>query len=513
MLLLGLGAGCSRHVFDEDTWPVPDVPVAGGTLRVAIQADGRTLDPHRATDAGSMRLIENFYNTIMRYTPVYGEVEPELAQSVHLSDDQLTYTFTFRTNVYFHSGRRMTAADVRYSIERIIDAGARAEKFAHVVDMDTPTPDMLRVHLDQPIAPLLTYLAYPMNAVVDREVVEAHDGELDRVVAGTGPFQLVEWQRDRQLLMERHENYFRPGRPLLDRVIFRPIPDETARTTALRNREIDLMLDVPDKDKDLLLDTPGLRVVGVPGTFWEYIGLNTDVPPFDDVRVRQAVAWAVDRDMINRLVKRGRAHTANGEFLPPAHWAHTGVVFYPEPDLDRARALLREAGYDPAQRPLMRVGSAFPYQVAAAQIVRQQLLAIGMDVEIRSEESSVFFDALGRGDFAMTLVGWLGFVDPDEWFYNIFHSDGVWNQQNYANTDVDQALALGRRTADPDARKDIYRSVQQTILKEAPVVLLYINAQTTAFNVRVRDYLVHPTATTRALSDTWLVPPPEPANN
>ncbi len=484
---------------------ITDEPVRGGTLTVAVQTDGRSLDPHRVTDAAAMRLIENGYGTLMRYTATYGEVEPYLAKLVHISEDERTYTFALREEVRFHGGRPMTAGDVGYSLDRIVAEGARAEQFRAITAWEAPDPHTLVVTLDEPLAPFLTYLAYPMNAIVDREVVEANNGSLERVMAGTGPFKLREWRRDRHLILDRHPAYHIEGLPRLDQVIFRPIPDETARTTALRNGEIDLMLDVPEKDRSILERTPHVRIADVPGTFWEYIGLNVARPPFDDVRVRQAVAWAVDREMINRIVKFGRAVTADGDFVPPNHWAYTGQRVYPEARLDKARERLAAAGYPDGFRTVMRVGSAFPYQVAAAQIVKQQLLAVDIDVEIISQESGVFFEALGQGDFEMTLVGWLGFVDPDEWFYNIFHSAGPWNQQHYSHAEVDALLERGRRVTDRDERRAIYGEAQRRILEEAPVVLLYVNEQSSAMLRQVQDYQVHPTATTLSLRETWVV--------
>lgn len=488
-------------------WDVPDEPVMGGELVLGLQADGRTLDPHRATDAASMRLIENMYGTLMRYTDVYGVVEPYLAERVERSEDGTTYTFHLRRDVVFHHTHRpMTAHDVRFSIERIIDQQVRAEQFRAIKEMETPDTHTLVVHLSEPVAPFLTYLAYPMNAIVDAEQVEAWGGALDNRVAGTGPFKLKEWRQGLHLIMVRHPKYHVPGLPRLDAVRWRPLSDETTRTTALRNLEIDGMLDVPDKDRGILERTGYITIQQVPGTFWEYIGLNNEAPPFDDARVRQAVAWAIDRAMINRIVKMGRASEADGDFFPPNHWAWSGQSVYPGRDVARARALLEEAGWGDGFRTIMKVGSAFPYQVAAAQVVKQQLLEVGIDVVIRAQESSVFFDALNQGEFAMTLVGWLGFVDPDEWFYNIFHSEGAWNQQRYTNPEVDHLLAKGRREANLEQRREIYQTLQRLLLEEAPVVLLYINEQTSAFLNRVQGYRVHPTGVTLALRETWLAP-------
>ena len=152
----------------------------------------------------------------------------------------------------------------------------------------------------------------------------------------------------------------------------------------------------------------------------------------------------------------------------------------------------------------MKVGSSFKYQVDAAQMVKQQLAEVGIDVQIQALESGLFFDALNQRDFDMTLVGWLGFVDPDEWTYNLFHSDGKYNQQAFSNAELDHLLEQGRRTLDRAQRQRIYADAQRIIATEAPVVSLYVNDQTSAWRREVRGYQVHPTATTLWLRETWL---------
>ncbi len=499
-------SGCARHDQPIDPADIPDEPLPGGTLTVAIQADGLSLDPHAVTDAPSMRLIENMYGTLLRYGDDYGEVESYLAESYQASADRRTYTFALRPDVRFHAtGRPLTSADVEYSIRRIIDHRVRADQFEPVDSISTPDAHTVTFHLSRPAPAFPTYLAYPMNVIVDRDVVEANDGSLSRSDAGTGPFRLVEWRRDRHLILERYEAYHLEGLPYLDRLVFRPIPDETARTTALRTGEVHITLDVPGKDRVILEDAPHVELASVPGTFWEYVGINARREPFDDHRVRQAMAWAVDRSMVSRFVTFSRARVLTGGFLPTSHWAYTELEVYPARDTDRARELLRAAGLADGFRAVIRVGSAFPYQVAAAQVVKQNLEDVGIVTEILAEESAVFFDALGRSDFDLTVVGWLGFVDPDEWFYNIFHSAGRWNQQGYSNPRVDRLLEEGRVETDPGARKGIYHRVQEKVVRDAPVVLLYLNDQTSAYLDTVQGFRVHATATTLSLRETWLV--------
>jgi peptide/nickel transport system substrate-binding protein len=487
-----------------DLPPAPAEPLHGGTLRIALQAEGKSLDPHVVTDAASMRLIENLYATLLQYTPDYGDTAPWLAESYEISPNGRRYTFHLVQNAVFHSGRPVTSEDAAYSLKRIQEKGIRGDAFAAVTNIRTPDPHTLVLELSEPSAPLLTALANPMNAIVDRDVVEANEGRLDRVDAGCGPFELVEWKQDRHLILKRFDRYFEPDLPYLDRIEFRPIPDETARSTALRNGEVDLLLDVAIKDLFILEKLPGIHVQQVPGTFWEYMGLNTRKPPLDDIRVRRAIALALDRPQLLSLIKFDRGRILPSGPIPSTHWAAWDGSPYAEPNPEAARALLTEAGFPDGFDLTLTVGSAFAYQVDAAQVVKQQLRAVGIELELEALESGIFFDKLNQGDFEATLVGWLGFVDPDEWLFNIFHSEGKWNQQGYANAELDTLLEKGQRITDRDARAKIYRNAQKIIAEEVPMAFLYLNDFISAQRPQVQGFTPHPTGTTRGLRRTWI---------
>jgi len=480
-----------------------EAPQEESQIIIALQSDGKSLDPHIVTDAASSHIAENMYTTLMAYTPVYGEVAPLLAKEYTVSDDKKTYAFVLNEGVKFHNSEKEVAAeDVKYSIERIISLEVRKEHFAAVESIDTPDKYTVVFNLKEPFAPFLTYLAYPMNAVVNKEVVEANGGKLDQVDAGSGPFQLVEWKKDQQAVLAKNPNYFEADKPKLDKVIFKPIPDETARATALRNKEIDLIFDVTDKEIMVLKDAADINIESVPGTFWEYLGLNVEKENLKDVKVRQAIANAVDREAINQTVKFGRATVLTTADIPPGHWAHADLKIYPERNLEKAKQLMKEAGKENGFKLTLKAGSDFKYQVDAAQMIKQQLKDINIEVEVLAQESGVFFDALGKGDFEMTVVGWLGFVDPDEYLNNIFRTGAVWNQQKYSNKEVDSLLDQGRIASTVEERKEIYAKIQKIIAEEAPMVFLYANQQSCAMLNHVKGFVVHPTVSSIFLKDT-----------
>ncbi|NBC11339.1 MAG: peptide ABC transporter substrate-binding protein [Planctomycetes bacterium] len=501
--LLAVGCGASPPSSAPPT-NEPTEPVAGGELIVATLADAGRLDPHMVTDAASMRIIENLYSTLLTYGEGYGDFRNDLATSLEISDDQLVYTLELRKGAMFHSGRVVTAEAVKFSLQRIIDKGVRAQHFDVIESIEVVDPHRLTLTLSRPSAPFRSYLAHPMNAIVDPQAVEEADGKLDSTDAGSGPFKLVTWKRDQRIVMTRHDGYHVEGRPYLDRLVFRPITDQTARTTALRTGEVHLVLEVSPKDVMILNKAAGVTVESVPGTFWEYIGLNCAKPPFDDARLRRAVAYGVDRAQLNQLVKFGKATELYGGHIPPNHWAHADLTLFKDKNPGDARFLFDAAGVEEPLPVELIVDSGVSYQVRAAEVIKQQLEPVGFAVTIRGLESSVFFDRLGRGDFEMTVVGWMGFVDPDQWTWNLFHSEGKYNQQGYANAEVDELLGRGRRPLDRAARQEIYAEAQRLIAEEAPMVFLYLNDQASAWRDTVHGYRVHPTATSRALVDTWI---------
>jgi len=468
------------------------------TLRIALQSDPRTLDPHLATEAASMRVIEPLYNSLMGYGNEYGTLEKDLVESYSISSDQKKYTFQLKPGIKFHhSGRELRAEDVKYSIERILRKKIRAYQFAHLNKIEITGPYTLTFYLEKPFAPFLTYLAHPMNAIVDSKAVQELNKDLRRQEAGTGAFQLEEWKKNQYLLLKRNEDYFKGGRPFIKRLKFIAIPDETARTLALRTGEVDVLPDVPPKEMPILAKDPAISLSEVPGTFWEYIGLQTKKSPFDNLKVRQAIAWGIDRNELNQMIKRGLARPLTGGPIPEYHWAGGGTSSYPRMDPARAKKLLQEAGYPEGFKAELLVGSDFPYQVDAAQVVKQQLKKIGIHLSIRSLESSLFFSKLAKGDFQMTLVGWVGFVDPDEWLYNLFHSEGLWNQQAYKNPKVDLLLEEARSTEPPEKRKELYQQIQSILAKDAPMVFLYINSQIAAYRKGLKNYEARPTAASK----------------
>jgi peptide/nickel transport system substrate-binding protein len=506
LLLFGLLAACSsgKSAATNQGNKAKNKPVYGGTLTIADLNDAKGLDPHKETNAQSFHYIENMYDTLFQYKKgKYGEVEPDLVKDYKLSDDGKTYTLHLHDGVTFHNGDPLTSKDVKYSITRIKKLGVRAQQFEAVASIDTPDKTTVIIKLKQAVAPFLTFLANPMNAIVNQKVVDENNGKLDRADAGSGPFKLASWKKDQEMVLNKNKAYFKKGLPYLNRIVFKAIPDETARTTAIRNKELNIDLQLTPKDQLLLQKSPNINVKSVTGTYWEYIGLNVTKGPLKKKEVRQAIAWALNRDALNKQVKFGQATPLTGGPIPPSNAYDAKVNMYTKQDKAKAKKLLADAGYPKGFDIVLKVGQN-QSQVDAAQVIKDQLKAVGIKVKIQQQEDSIFFNALGKKQFEMTVVGWVGFVDPDEFLYNIFHTGGAYNQQGYSNKEVDKLLDKGRVTMDQAKRKQIYDQAQKLIVADAPMVFLYANNQASAMTDNVHGFTVDPTVTTKSLEETWL---------
>ena len=473
-------------------------------LTVAIQSDPTGLDPHMVTDRAAGIAIENLYNTLFTYTETYGEAVPSLVDTYEISEDGLTYTMHLHEGVKFHSGNTMTSADVKYSLERIKNSGARASQMEKISSIETPDDNTVVITLSSQYAPFLTYLANPLNAIVDQAVTEENGGNLANVDAGSGPFALTAWNEGSSVDMEAFADYWEEGKPQVDTLTLRTITDATARATALRNGEIDMIIDAVDQEKAVLEGAEGVVLESVPGTFWEYVGMNCQSESLKDPKVRQAIAYAIDREAINTAVKMGSATVLTETDIPSTHEYFGGDEIYAQRDVEKAKALLAEAGVAEGSLNLkITAGSDWQYQVDAAQMVKQQLEEVGINSEISALESGVYFDGLNAGDFDLTVCGWSGFVDADEYLYDLFTTNGAYNQQKYSNPEVDELLEQGRVTLDETQRKEIYKEAQRIIAEDAPMAFLYMNSFTVAMRDNVKGYTVHPTMATIFMKDVY----------
>ena len=311
------------------------------TLIVAKQSDPSGLDPHVVTDAAAIICIENMYDGLFEYSKTYGDVEKALVEDYTVEGDT-HYIFKLRQGVKFHSGREMKAEDVVYSIQRIIDQGVRASHFEQIESMEAADDYTVDITLKEPFAPFLTY---PMNAIVDKDVVEANGGSLAKADGGSSAFKLENWTPGSQLDLVKFDEFWNAKDTTVPKVVFKTIEDATARSTALRNGEVDMIMDVTEQEVAVMKSSQDVVIESVPGTFWEYLGMNCESQFLSDPKVREAVSYAIDREMINKAVKMGNATILADANIPPTHAAYVGNNKFAARDVEKAKSLLAEAGY------------------------------------------------------------------------------------------------------------------------------------------------------------------------
>jgi peptide/nickel transport system substrate-binding protein len=468
------------------------------TLVVAIESSPITLDPRFATDAYSERITQLLFNSLVRVDASF-QVIPELALSWS-QPDPLTYRFVLRRGVTFHDGVGLTADDVRYTFASILDP-TTASPFRSVYGMidriSVIGPYEIEFHLSAPHAPFLVNL---VRGIVPAHLASKRD-EFARHPVGSGPFRLIRWAPDDRVVLAAFKRYF-AGAPSLDGVVVKIIPDETIRLLELQKGTIDLVQNAITPEVLPLLKNSGrFRVVTSPSTTYTYLGLNLRDPALSDVRVRRAIALAIDRPAIIRTLLGGLARPATG-LLPPAHWAY-------EPDVTRygyqparARTLLDEAGVTdpdgPGPQPRLRLTFDTSQNEQArriAEVIQQQLAQIGIDLTIRSHEWGAFYADIKAGRFQLYTLSWVGIVDPDL-FYEVFDSSSRppagSNRDGYANPAVDRLPARGRRSTDPAERKAVYREVQRIVADDLPYVSLWYPTNVVVLSRRVEGFVPSP---------------------
>lgn len=467
----------------------------GGTLVAAISGEPDRLDPHLTSAYPSFQVLENVYDTLVQPGDDL-TFEPALAESWETSEDNLTWTFDLRDGVTWHNGRALVADDVVYSYERIMDeetGAANAYRFEAVESVTAPDDDTVVIELNRPAPNLLASIgAFKGMAIIPREIVE--DGSIDTDPVGTGPFRFVSQSPDGEIVLEANEDYWQEGLPRLDGVTFRPIPDPTVQLTNLQTGEVDWSDGVPPQQLDQLTDSDDVVVEAVSGGDYWYMAMNLDRPPFDDVDVRRAIAFALDREAITEAATFGAA-TPNQTAIPEDSFFYSDHAPF-EQDLDQARSLLEEAGVSDLSMDLM-VTNEFPQSVTAAQVIADQLAEIGITVEIRELGFTEWLAEQGEGSFDAFILSWLGNIDPDDFYYAQHVSDGGFNFHGYANPEVDELLDAAREETDEDARKELYDQAVELIVDEVSYLYLYNPDVINAWRPAVQGYSTRPDAAIR----------------
>jgi ABC-type transport system substrate-binding protein len=469
-------------------------PRRGGTYRAALPWQPRNLDPAFSTDIYSVTIIQQVFDGLVQFDQNLNVV-PALASTWRVSADGLVYTFTLRHDARFHNGRSVAAGDFVYSFTRILDprqkssalgfferiqgAGAyRRGKAGAVSGLNAPDPYTLEITLKEPFAPFLSILAMKSSKVVPREEVERSDKDFAHHPVGTGPFRLESFQADR-IVLAGNSDYFE-GAPYLDRVVYSIYPGAQNEKIvedflAGRLEESPFLKNIQEK-----MSAEGrFQLVRKPSLSLQFYGMNCAAHPLTDLRVRQAIACAINQEKILHGAYEDQfvpAHT----ILPPGMTGYTPENAIYTYDPDKARRLLASAGYGPSRKRLaLTLLSASKSKGAREELalVTAELAKVGIDLQVRYQTNWPAFEAaLARDDLQLYRYAWFADIpDPDNFLGILCSSRSRYNFMRYHNSKVDRLLSQAPRETDLLKRVNLYRQAERIILAEAPIVpLIYL---------------------------------------
>lgn len=469
----------------------------GGSMIVTYKDDVSTLDPAIGYDWQNWSMIKSLFDGLMDYEPGTTNLRKEIAEDYTISDDGKTFTFKLRKGVKFHNGRELNADDVKYSIERVVnpktqspgagffgsivgfeDASAgKAEALSGITVVD---PYTIKFELSRPDATFLHVLALNFAHIVPKEEVEKYGADFGKHPVGSGAFKMTEWTLGQRIVFERFKDYYNPSLPKLDQITFEVGQEPVVALLRLQNGEVDIPGDgIPPAKFIEVTKDPNFKDLIIQGgqLHTGYVTMNVKIKPFDNVKVRQAVNMAINKDRIVRIIN-GRAVPANQPLPPSMPGYAKDYKGYPY-DPEKAKALLAEAGVADGFETELFVANTDP-QPRIAQAIQQDLAAIGIKASIKSLAQANVIAAGGEPDGAPMVwsggMGWIAdFPDPSNFYGPILGCSGAvqggWNWSWYCNAELDKKAQEADAIVDParkEEREAMWRDIYLKIMDDAP---------------------------------------------
>lgn len=510
LLILGLIVlaltGCGPQAADDDN-----------SITIGLQAEPTSLDPAQITDYNSSRAAMEIYDSLVRFKNGGTELEPGLATEWEVSEDGLEYTFKLRQGVTFHDGTTFDADAVKFNIDRQIDPDheyhdtgdfAYADfTFGTVADVIVVDQETVKIVLTEPFAPFLGNMAMHSAAMISPKAIKDHGKDISLNPVGTGPFKFASWEPGVEVILEKYDDCWR-GAPKIDKLIFRPIVEDQTRITELEAGNIDFIVGILPDDLQRLKNNDDLLVVEQAGMHTWYLSLNCQKAPFDDVRVRQAANYAINKKAIVDNILKGTGVLAKN-LLPPVIWSYTDDLQDYSYNPEKARELLKEAGYEDGftiDFHVPKSGSGMQQPVTMATAIQSDLEAVGIKTNIKQLEWGYYLDEsmkpVETNEFVMHELSWMGDNgDPDNFLYILLSGDqwpdAGFNDAFYKNTEVDRLLNRARTSSDLEERTDLYVQAQKLIAADSPLIVVDHETQIVAMKKKIKGFELHPTGVFR----------------
>lgn len=444
-------------------------PVRGGKAVLAIQDTPVNMDPADGQLYASMQVYQNIFSELLEVGPDYS-FKPNLA-TTWKQEDSKTWSFELANNAFFHNGEPVTSQDVAFTVQRMKThpMGAYLQFFDKVEVID---PHKFRIHLAKPFGAMEATLASLVN-ITNEKAIKASNPQSNPV--GSGPYKFDEWVKGSHITLSRFDKYFKADKPYLDQVTFRSVGDNTVRLTGLQTGQFDWIQTVPPQQISTLQKSSSISHTRA-GAYLPYVFLlNTMAPPFNDIRVRQAVSWAIDRAEIAKLAFFGSAVAATEAVSPPNPFYSGANPYQGGPDLDKAKALLKQAGQSTIDTTFL-VPANLPDQIAMAQVLQSQLAKIGINLHIQTVASSEWFGLISKGKYGITPTYFSASLDPGLAYYLLGYSTSGFNFTGLKSSRLDALLEKFMFEPDQKVRKQVYPEVVNAFADEAAVVFV-VNQQ------------------------------------
>ena len=481
-------------------------PTRGGALTVGLANDAKTYDPIFSVQYTERYVLYLAFDTLVKYGTNFS-IKPELAESWETSADGKRIVFALRQGVKFQDGTVFDAAAVKWNIDQRLDPKVNSpqrEVLAPIIaSVDVIDPQHAAFNLVAPSPVLFSLLGERPGFMVSPSAWQQRGPAFGSHPVGTGAFLLKEWTRGTRVLLERNPNYWQAGLPYLDRIVIQDMAGSIIGVQRLITGEIDYVDQLTPSDVLPIEKRAGIVLKPITVGRWYFLQWHVNEPPFDNFKLRQAFAHAIDRNRLNEITMRGQGTVSDGPTPPGLWWYDPDLKFYSH-DPAKAKALLTEAGHPNGFEYVLSTPQVTVFQ-QINELLQEQLGAIGVKLTLRPVAASEWYARVVSGATNMTPTRWTQRADPDGLLYILFDSKGFANTMKYKNEQVDALLEQARTVYDVAQRKKLYAQAQQQIVTDLPIVPLLFGAEYAAMRDAVHGFEWIPDEIPR-FRDLWKTP-------
>ncbi len=487
-------------------------PKAGGTLRIGLDVDAGSGDPRLMRDTSAFRLKELVFSGLVYIKPDYSPA-PQLAESWD-NPDPKTWIFKLRKGVKFHNGQELKAEDVKYTYETELDEKTAAPNrsfYTPIQKIEAVDDYTVKFTLDSAYGPFLSYMDF---AILPKAVAEKQGADFGNAPIGTGPFKLVSWKRGDTIELEAFKDYVE-GAPKLDKVVFKIVPDNSARVVALESGDLDLVQSpLSPQDVTRLQTKTGFKVARTPAAGYTYIGLNTADPILSDVKVRQALSYLVNREQILSSIYKGIGQVGRGP-IPIGMWAYSADIPGYDYNPDKAKTLLDDAGWKAGAggvrskggAPLkltLRTHTEDPDRRQVIEVLQAEFTKAGIQADTTVADFPTMLNDMTAGKYQIAVIGWLNLANPDRAMFRQFTVGGAGNYGKYNNPDVDKLIKDARGVLDQNKAKEMYQTATRQIVADAPYIFLQYQEYIAIYRSNVTGFALNPVQYFYSIKDVTL---------